>query len=79
MVDNQHRQISGYRDLSKEDIIKINELKNSEAHLNHLIAAMNLNDDTNKRSIAIAATHFETGFMYLIKAVAKPNPVEAQP
>ncbi len=78
-MDNQHRQISGYRDLTQRDIGKINELKDTEARLNELLAEMRLSPDTNKRSVAIASTHIETAFMYLIKAVAKPNPVEAKP
>ncbi len=71
MVDNQHRKISGYRDLSEDEITAINQLKELEELLT--VALDNLLHAPDPRHLAIAKTHFETGFMYAIKAIAKPT------
>lgn len=75
MVDNQHRLISGYRDLPEQDIKKINTLKDMEKTINGMIANLRIGDAT-QRHLSLGATHIETGFMYLIKSVAKPTQPE---
>ncbi len=71
MVDNQHRKISGYRDLSETEIEAINKIKELEVVLNNVLNG--IQDSENGRHVAIARTHLETGFMFAIKAIAKPQ------
>ncbi len=86
MVDNQHRKITGYRDLTEEEIALLNEVKAAEASVAQLQAAVaklvaaransgnpgdNLYHDA-PRQAAIAKTEFEGAFMRLARAVANP-------
>lgn len=71
MVDNQHRKISGYRDLTEAEIATINRFKEVERDLKAMLTKSPHAPDP--RHSAIALTHFETGFMYAIKAIAKPT------
>lgn len=88
-MDNQHRKISGYRELSQEEIDLMNEVKALgpviEAVLlkvvQHVYAQRTvpdnikerLNDATPERFIALAKTDFQTALMYLTRAVAQPT------
>lgn len=73
MVDNQHRKISGYRDLTQEDIDLMNEVKRQERDMLTAFAAFEQDDRFNKRSLALARTNLQTGYMWLIRALARPN------
>ena len=74
MVDNQHKKISGYRDLSEDEIAAMNGLKKAERDiLDTLLNAENHIPGVNKRSLAIARTELQTGFMWAIRAIARPN------
>jgi hypothetical protein len=72
-MENQHRMITGYRDLTAEEIGTINELKSQEAAMMEAFTIFESNADLNKRSLAIARTHLQTGYMWLIRALARPN------
>lgn len=73
-MDNQHKQISGYRDLSQDEINAMNEIKGVEATVGALWRNVNALAETDKRWAAIARTHLEEGFSALIRSVAKPEP-----
>jgi hypothetical protein len=73
MVDNQHKKISGYRDLSLEEIELINRVKRTEQMVALLHADVKLGDAGDPRELAIARSHFEDAFIHLVKAVAKPE------
>ena len=77
MVDNQHRKIKGYRDLSKEEIAMINSIKCTgveiEYMIKHVQRAQWIDCEEDLRWIAIAKTHFQQGLMALTRAVAKPE------
>jgi hypothetical protein len=72
-MDNQHQKISGYRNLGSPEIALINEIKATEATVLDLIGKVMRTDDVNLRSANIARTDIQTGFMWLIRAVARPN------
>lgn len=72
MVDNQHKLIEGYRDLSKEEIAQMNEWKEIEKELKLMMISIRGLPETNQRHVSIAETHIETGIMYAIKAIARP-------
>lgn len=71
-MENQHRLIKGYRDLSAEEIAAMNKLKalglELQAALAEAVAA-----GADGRSLAVATTHLQTGMMWAIRAVAKPE------
>lgn len=73
MVDNQHKQISGYRDFTQFDIDVINHIKAAETELGKLWREIGATDAVDRRWLAVARTHFEEGFMAFVRAVAKPE------
>lgn len=74
MVDNQHQQIAGYRDLNDTEILVVNTLKQVEENLLEVINTIDTTGvEPDPRWLATARTHFETGFMYAIKAITKPD------
>lgn len=74
MVDNQHKKITGYRDLSEDEIKLMNDIKEHEKATAHLWArvADRIYDAEPGRQCSIARTEFEHAFMRLVRAVAKP-------
>jgi hypothetical protein len=77
-IENQHRHITGYRDLPEDTVGRINWIKEVEQEVTR--ALENVAQEAGKlyspnvlRHLAIARTELETGFMYLIKAVARPT------
>ena len=73
MVDNQHKKITGYRDLTEEEIALMNEIKATAEQVGDLVAKVLTLPDTEKRWVAIGATDLQTGFMALTRAVARPT------
>lgn len=75
-MKDQHEKIDGYRDLTQAEIDAMNELKAVEAKLGEWFGIMQDAtgpDGDAQRWLSIARTHLETGFMFAIKAVAKPT------
>lgn len=83
-MDNQHRKIKGYRELSQDEIDLMNEIKAEGERLKGLIdkvaskqAAITQEygtpDAEAYRWVAIAKTDFQRGLMALTRAVAKPE------
>lgn len=88
-MNNQHRKISGYRDLTQEEIDLMNEAKELEAEClafharvkGHVIKQGYEPEDADRadraqalRWHAIARTDIETGFMALVRSIAQPQP-----
>lgn len=72
-MDNQHRQIKGYRELSQEEIDAMNEIKTKGAELGELIAKLRSQSNVDQRWVSIGTTHMQEGLMALTRAVAKPE------
>lgn len=103
-MENQHRKISGYRELSQEEIGLINEIKALGPQIEDVVEKVKLfllnqehkaiqgsqsqsteemhksqddaarrRDATPERFAALAKTEFQTGLMYLTRAVAQPT------
>lgn len=72
-MENQHRQISGYRELSQEEIDLMNEVKLKGAELGELVEKVKAHPETDKRWASIGATDMQTGLMALVRAIAKPT------
>lgn len=72
-MDNQHRQIKGYRELSQQEIDLMNEIKSKGAELGELVAKLRAADGLDQRWVSIGATDFQTGLMALTRSVAQPT------
>lgn len=72
-MENQHRQIKGYRELSQAEIDLMNEIKTKGAELGELVEKLRAHEQTDKRWVSIGATDLQTGLMALTRSVAKPE------
>ena len=73
-MDNQHRQIKGYRELSAEEIALMNEIKTKGAELGELVQKLrDQTDHIDQRWVSIGAADLQTGLMALTRAVAQPT------
>lgn len=72
-MDNQHRQIKGYRDLSQAEIDAMNRVKDKAAEVGALLDDLGRMESVDPRWLAIARTDLQKGFMSATRAVAKPD------
>jgi L-ribulose-5-phosphate 3-epimerase UlaE len=88
-MDNQHKQIKGYRDLSQEEIDLMNKIKALAEQVGELVDELQLKteeeyfrddvEDTDTtyidamKWVADGKKDLQLGFMQLIRAVAKPT------
>jgi len=76
-MENQHKHIKGYRDLSQEEIALMNEVKNKAAEVGALVETLEKaakdRGQIDARWIAIAKTDLQKGFMALVRSVARPD------
>ncbi len=72
-MDNQHRKIKGYRELSTEEIELMNEVKELGAQVGELMAKLANTPDVDKRWLNIAKTDLQKGFMGAVRSIAKPD------
>lgn len=87
-MENQHRQISGYRELDQNEIDQMNKIKAEGLRLSALLdecRAIDVTEGKNgdrehderldeaSRWRSIAKTHFQEGLMALTRSVAKPG------
>lgn len=73
-MENQHRHIKGYRELSESEVALMNRIKAKEAEMAELVQLVRNTVPAGEpqRQAAIAATVFEEAFMRLVRAVAQP-------
>ena len=72
-MENQHRQIKGYRELSETEIALMNEIKTKGAEIGELVAKLRATDGLDQRWLSIGATHMQEGLMALTRGVAQPT------
>ena len=83
-MDNQHKKISGYRDLSQMEVDLMNKIKEKGSELESLIQQVHrevnpqdLPGFGNFRDWAAdmdrAETNLKQGIMWLVRCVAKPE------
>lgn len=81
MVDNQHKKIAGYRDLSEAEIALMNKIKAKAVECGALVEELramapperNMPGPVDQRWVSIGATDLQTGFMALVRAIAQPS------
>ena len=73
-MENQHRKITGYRELDDAEIAKLNEIKAIAQQVGDLVDAVaGIAAGSDGRWVAIGRTHLQQGFMALARAIAKPT------
>lgn len=72
-MENQHRKITGYRELSQQEINLMNEIKAIGSQLELLVNKVSSEGNGDQRWAAIARTELQQGLMALTRAVAKPE------
>jgi hypothetical protein len=87
-MDNQHKKITGYRDLSQEEIDLMNEGKALAEQCGAYIEKLRARDKAiaqtpptsgdaprslDQRWISIGATDLQRGFMAVIRGIAQPT------
>lgn len=72
-MDNQHKKITGYRDLTQEEIDLMNRSKALASEVGDFIEYLSKTGYEDKRWLAIAKTDLQKGFMSLTRSIAKPS------
>ena len=79
-MDNQHKHIKGYRDLSEQEIALMNEGKELAEKVGEFLKKLETAEFAqtdemvpDKRWLAIGKTHLQQGFMAAIRSIAKPT------
>lgn len=72
-MDNQHRQIKGYGDLSEKEIALMNEIKAKGQELELLADRLMTTEGLDGRWLALGITDLQKGLMALTRAVAQPT------
>lgn len=72
-MDNQHRKIAGYRELSEAEIALMNDAKQLERQFNALIDKLRAIPSLDQRHVSLAQTHGEDAFMRAVRAIARPE------
>jgi len=72
-MDNQHRMITGYRELSEDEIASMNDVKRTECDLMVFIQEQFDIGNADPRWLAIARTDLQKAFMCLGRAIARPD------
>ena len=72
-MDNQHKLIKGYRDLSEGEINVMNAVKSEAERIGLLVEELEANTDLDARWVIIAKDHLQQGFMAAVRSIAKPT------
>ena len=72
-MENQHRKISGYRELSQAEIDKMNLIKELAEKCGDLVKFLDDMPNADKRWLEIGKTDLQKGFMGLVRSIAKPE------
>lgn len=81
-MDNQHKLIKGYRDLTQGEIDIMNKIKAKAEEVGELLNSISWGNPSggepeagfaDPRWYAIAKTDLQTGFMALVRSIAKPT------
>ena len=81
-MENQHRKITGYRELTQAEIDLMNRIKDAGELVGALLKDISYGNPgggeapegiADARWYAIARTHLQEGFMALTRSIAKPT------
>jgi hypothetical protein len=72
-MDNQHRKIKGYRELSQKEIDVMNKIKEHGILLGNLVNELQEVPEIDRRWLAIGITELQQGLMALTRSIARPD------
>lgn len=72
-MDNQHKKIKGYSDLTQQEIDLMNEAKELSEKVGGLVAKLEKTEGLDKRWVATGKTDLQKGFMSVIRGIAQPT------
>lgn len=72
-MENQHRKIKGYRELSEEEIALMNEGKELAEQCRAYLEKLEACADADQRCVALGKTNLQQGFMWAIRGIARPE------
>lgn len=72
-MENQHKHIRGYRDLSEAEIALMNQIKEHGEQLGALVESMKNMPALDQRWVSIGQTDLQKGIMALVRGVARPT------
>lgn len=73
-MDNQHRKITGYRELPEAEIDLMNEIKSmGDNWIVPLVERLRALPEADQRWVSIGVTHLQEGLMALTRGVARPG------
>nr|WP_321268241.1 hypothetical protein [Alcaligenes faecalis] len=72
-MDNQHKHIKGYRDLSESEIAAMNEGKELAEKVGAWMKKLQADGSLDQRAVALGKTNLQQGFMWVIRGIAQPT------
>lgn len=72
-MKDQHKKITGYRDLTQAEIDGMNAIKAEGERLKFLIEELKDNPELDQRWVSIAETNLQQGIMAAVRSIAKPE------
>ena len=72
-MENQHRKISEYRELTEHEIALMNQIKKQGEALGDLVEQLRTTTGLDQRWVSIGATDLQKGLMALTRGVAQPT------
>lgn len=72
-MEDQHKKITGYRDLTQEEIDAMNAVKAKGVELGALVEQVRAIPGIDQRWASIGATDLQTGLMALTRSIARPT------
>lgn len=72
-MENQHRLIAGYRELTAREVTTMNAIKDLAREAAELWLTVRAEPDVDGRALALARTQLQDGFMWFVRAVARPE------
>ena len=71
-MENQHRHIKGYRELSPEEVALMNEVKAKGEELGELVAKLRALPSNDFQWLDVGELQLKQGIMSLVRCVAQP-------
>ncbi len=72
-MKDQHTKITGYRDLTQEEIDLMNEAKQIGLIIENFLSRIESYPSTDKLWVAEAKTDLQKGIMCAVRSIAKPD------
>lgn len=72
-MDNQHRKIIGYRELTQRDIDDMNKVKELGKFIGALVEEMENDPSLDKRWLENGKMELQKGLMSLTRSIAQPT------